>query len=500
MGPSGYSSGLAPLRQLPIMSATRTVGRYELHDEFASGGMASVHLGRLLGAAGFVKVVAIKRLHAQFADDVDLVSRLLEEARLSERIRHPNVVATLDVVAEERELLLVMEYVHGETLARLARAAREAGATCPPEIVARIGHDVLSGLAAAHGARGADGQPLTIVHRDISPQNILVGADGVTRLLDFGIAKAMGSIGHTREGHLKGKVPYMAPELLRYEPATPVTDLWAVGVVLWELRCGRRLFRADTEMEAMGRVIMGTIPDPGSLAEGVSPVDDVILKALNRDEVARFQDAASMAEELERAVRLATPAEVAAWVETLAGPALREKQERVRAVEQARSLVPASDATPVAHTRDREPESATPRRGALVAIFALATLVAGGAWFSMRQRPVPSVAEPVAPSLSAAVPSAAPSSATPQTAGEGGELDASAASESDASAVAAFGVDAGKSVVVRGGGRRGAARGDAGPAISTSATPVPATTPDCDPPYSVDAMGRKRFKLECVGK
>src|SRR5678809_682194 len=232
----------------------RTIGRYELHAQLASGGMASVYLGRLIGAAGFAKCVAIKRLHPHLAEDPDFVTAILEEARLAERVKHPNVVATIDVVAEAEGLLLVMEYVHGQTLARLLRSANEAKLPCPPAIAARMLHDVLLGLHAAHNAVDATGRPLCIIHRDVSPQNVIVGADGVTRLVDFGVAKAFGSIGHTREGHLKGKVPYMAPEILRFEQPSPQTDIWAAAVVLWETRCARRLFKGESEIQLWGAV------------------------------------------------------------------------------------------------------------------------------------------------------------------------------------------------------------------------------------------------------
>src|SRR5262245_51026591 len=168
------------------------IGRYALHGELASGGMATVHLGRLLGPVGFSRTVAIKRLHAQYAQDPEFVSMFLDEARLAARIRHPNVVPTLDVVATSGELFLVMEYVPGESLSRLARAARDRMERMPPRIVSAIMSGVLHGLHAAHEAKSERGEPLGIVHRDVSPQNVLVGTDGVARVLDFGVAKAAG--------------------------------------------------------------------------------------------------------------------------------------------------------------------------------------------------------------------------------------------------------------------------------------------------------------------
>src|SRR5262249_34859545 len=166
------------------------LGRYALFGEIASGGMATVHLGRLLGPVGFSRPVAIKRLHPQFARDEAARAMFIDEARLASRVRHPNVVPTLDVVTDGDQLLLVMEYVDGESLARGGRRTRPAGHKVPLPITLAIVSNVLRGLDAAHEAASETGEPLEIVHRDVSPQNVLVGSDGVARVLDFGIARA----------------------------------------------------------------------------------------------------------------------------------------------------------------------------------------------------------------------------------------------------------------------------------------------------------------------
>src|SRR5450432_3116813 len=184
----------------------RVIGRYALYGKLAAGGMATVHFGRLLGPAGFSRTVAIKRLHPQFAKDPEFVAMFLDEARLAARIHHPNVIATLDVVALEGELFLVLEYVQGESFASLLRAARDRRTPVPLPVVSAVMTGVLHGLHAAHEAKNERGEPLRLVHRDVSPHNVLVGADGVPRVLDFGIAKAAGRLQTTREGHLKGKL------------------------------------------------------------------------------------------------------------------------------------------------------------------------------------------------------------------------------------------------------------------------------------------------------
>lgn len=209
-------------------------GRYALYGPIASGGMAAIHFGRLVGTGGFARTVAIKRLRGEFLDTPEVITALLDEARLASRIRHPNVVSILDMVAGEEEVFLVMDYVVGETLAKLLTAAHSASERPTPRIATAILTGVLFGLHAAHDATDERGEPLGIVHRDVSPQNVLVGADGLARLLDFGIAKGKGRLQTTRAGQLKGKVSYMAPEQILGEEPDRRSDVYAAAVVLWE--------------------------------------------------------------------------------------------------------------------------------------------------------------------------------------------------------------------------------------------------------------------------
>ncbi|MDB4997938.1 MAG: protein kinase [Myxococcaceae bacterium] len=294
--------------------------------------MATVHLGRLLGPVGFSRTVAIKRLHAQFAKDQDFVSMFLDEARLAGRIQHPNVVQTLDVVANDQELFLVMEYLQGESLSRLWKAALlgDTGGM-PPTIVSAILGGTLHGLHAVHEARDERGAPLGIVHRDISPQNILVGVDGVPRVLDFGVAKAAGRIQQTREGQLKGKLPYMAPEQLTGGAnVTRQTDIYSAAVVLWECLTGQRLFDGENEARIFGRVLDGYVPPPSQFRPGLPPsLDGVVLRGLDRDPSRRFSTAREMALALDACVRAASSTEVGSWVEHLASAALNKRAQQV---------------------------------------------------------------------------------------------------------------------------------------------------------------------------
>ncbi len=312
------------------------VGRYTLYDALASGGMATVHLGRLVGEGGFSRTVAIKRLHPQFARDAAFVSMFMDEARLAGRIRHPNVVPVVDVVASNGELLLVMEYVHGETLSRVLRALVAHDERVPPPIAAAIMCDVLEGLHAAHEARDEKGEPLGIVHRDVSPQNIIVGADGVARVLDFGIAKAVGNLQETREGQLKGKLSYMAPEQLDQD-ATRSTDVFAASIVFWEMLTCKRLFHATTEAQVVMKILAAKVEAPSKVAPIADAWDAIVLRGLAADPKARFASAREMSAAVAKCAPKAEPSEVAEWLASHAHDALAARAAVVSNVESAPS-------------------------------------------------------------------------------------------------------------------------------------------------------------------
>ncbi|WP_437640637.1 serine/threonine-protein kinase [Sorangium sp. So ce854] len=320
----------------------RTLDRYTLHGVIASGGMASVHFGRLVGAHGFARTVAIKRLHPQFARDPEFSSMLLDEARLAVRIRHPNVVATLDSVQADGELFLVMEYIAGEALSSLLREASAQGGRVPQPVVSAIVAGALAGLHAAHEATAEDGAPLQIVHRDVSPQNILVGEDGIARVLDFGIARAAVRSQVSRVGQLKGKLSYMAPEQLRGAPLTRRADIYAASVVLWEALTGRRLFTGECDAEIFGRILEGVVQPPSAFGDVPRALDEVVLRGLQRDPERRFATALEMAAALEEALPPASPRAVGAWVEATAGPLLEARAKSLAEIEASqRSPAPA---------------------------------------------------------------------------------------------------------------------------------------------------------------
>jgi serine/threonine-protein kinase len=317
----------------------RVIGRYALYGKLASGGMATVHFGRLLGPAGFSRTVAIKRLHPQFAKDPEFVAMFLDEARLAARIQHPNVVATVDVVALQEELFLVMDYIRGESFSRLMRASRKREIDVSLAVVASIICGMLHGLHAAHEARDERGQPLAVVHRDVSPQNVLIGADGIARVLDFGVAKAAARIQITRDGQMKGKLSYMAPEQLQGKVVDRRTDVFAAGIVLWEALTGRRLFDAEDTSEMLRMIVSEEIPPPSAVVPSISrSIDEIVMRALSRDVTTRYQTAREFAIALEEAVPIASPREVGEWVEQVAGDTLLHREQAVAEIEAVSSV------------------------------------------------------------------------------------------------------------------------------------------------------------------
>jgi serine/threonine protein kinase len=312
------------------------LGRYALFDEIARGGMATVHLARLRGPVGFSKTVAIKRMHEQVARDHHFVAMFLDEARLAGRIQHPNVVTVFDVIAEKGEAYLVMEYVDGAPLSNLLRTSATLGERVDPTLAVHILRDALYGLHAAHEATDEKGAPLEIVHRDVSPQNILVGADGVARVLDFGIAKAVGRLQDTDSGQIKGKVAYMAPEQLTGHSVDRRADVFAAGVVLWEALAGRRLFAASSSAETMYRVLENPVPPLSDcVADLPKTLVDAVVAATAKEPSKRFASALDFARELERSVNLIPNHVVGHWVRDTAGPSLEARRARVRAIEAA---------------------------------------------------------------------------------------------------------------------------------------------------------------------
>ncbi|MET0285680.1 MAG: serine/threonine-protein kinase [Polyangiales bacterium] len=420
--------------------------RYEVLGLLASGGMASVLYGRLRGPAGFQREVAIKRLHPHFAREPEFLQMFIDEAHICARLSHANIVSAFDVIETPPDLCLVMEYVPGAGLDVLLHASRARGTAVPLRIAGALLTNVLHGLHSAHEARDEQGT-LGIVHRDVSPSNVLVGEDGVGRVLDFGIARARSKLRTTPGNELKGKFSYMAPELLRGEEFDRRLDVYAVAVVLWEALAGRALYGGQPSAAIMRQVLEGEVTPPSRHRTDVSAaLDHVVLRGLARDPAQRFASAREFATALERECGVASQHEVSEWMHGLVGELLARRASELRRLQRERPHEPSTwvgereetqrrsapeltqtlAEAPLELTIAESPSLPPPprRRAPLVAMLVLSLLAIAGLVFARVQR-VPAKthaaapAAPVAPTPRAPVaepvraPLAAPAQALP---------------------------------------------------------------------------------------
>ena len=392
----------------------RRLGRYELCAEMARGGMASVFLGRAHGLAGFEKLVAIKTIHPRYARERGFVEMFLDEARIASRITHPNVCSVFDVGDDGGVYFIAMDYLHGESLASTMRALAGRIDLVGPRwhaLACAIAAEAAEGLHAAHELRDASGERLHVVHRDVSPQNVFIGYDGTVRVVDFGIARAVGRLHKTLSGVVKGKVAYMAPEQLRSEEVDRRADVWALGVVLWEMLTCERLFRRDSEGKQIRAVLEDAIPPPSSRGAGSAALDAIVLRALARSREDRWQTTRDLGRELRKYLasqgEYVSSAEIGEQMELLFREQRRNKEaliERTR-----RGVV---EGAPDTERMDRPPADA------------VATEVSGprpstrpddrSGRTTEREYPAMSAPPPLDPSRAAApAPAPAPSPATP---------------------------------------------------------------------------------------
>jgi len=283
------------LKDLPP-GERRQFGRYTLLHRFASGGMADIFLGRLVGSDGFQKIVAIKLVRRDLGANPEFIKMLVDEARLVSRISHPNVVNVYELGRVEGTHFIAMEYVEGESVGSLLRRVRP-----PLTYVARVVADAAAGLHAAHELRGRDGQLFNVIHRDVSPGNILISYQGATKVSDFGIARARGRLQETNAGMFKGKFSYTAPEVILEKPVDRRADVFSLGIVLYEMATRKRLFKAKNPAETVRRVLSGSIAPPSTLLPDFpKPLEEIILHCLKREPASRFQTAQELQLGLER--------------------------------------------------------------------------------------------------------------------------------------------------------------------------------------------------------
>ncbi|HEY5947622.1 MAG TPA: serine/threonine-protein kinase [Kofleriaceae bacterium] len=348
-----------------------TVGRYHLHRQIARGGMARIHIARSVGSEGFERLVAAKRLDPQLATDAELVDMFLAEARIASKIHHRNVVPVLDVVTIDGEVIMVQELVHGAPLHKLFGRAQLSNTRIPIEIAVSIAAQVLSGLQAAHDAVDETGMPLNIVHRDVSPQNVMIATDGTARLLDFGIAKSAAAAYVTQSGTFKGKLAYSSPEQLEGELVTCQTDVYALGIVLWELLVGDRMHAGQTEARVFAtKAGKDPMPITQALAGQRREISDVVWRqlqtlepivqrALARNLEERYASAAEMERALVAAIDPAPLIEVAAWLRLLAQDMIDQTDQVIAAEEASWRHAKGSGTLPTVLPRGTEPRRAS---------------------------------------------------------------------------------------------------------------------------------------------
>ncbi len=298
-----------------------TFGRYQLVRKLATGGMGQVFLARQKGPVGFEKLVVVKRILPHLTEEDEFIQMFFDEARIAALLNHPNIAQIYDLGEVDGTYFIAMEYVHGESLRAVSQRAAERGGM-PLGLKCRVIADAAAALDYAHKAKSPSGQPLSLIHRDVSPQNILVGFNGGVKLIDFGVAKAHGKISQTMTGAIKGKYAYMSPEQARGEELDSRSDVFGLGIVFYELLTHSRLFKRDSETATLRAVVGAKVPPPSTVVKGIPrSLDAIVLKALEKGRKQRYQSAAEMQMALEDFIvrqRLpATTAHLAAFMQEL---------------------------------------------------------------------------------------------------------------------------------------------------------------------------------------
>jgi serine/threonine protein kinase len=406
------------------VNATERFGNYVLLKKIGRGGMAELFLARQVGVAGFERVLAIKRILPHLTEDPEFVEMFVNEAKIAAQITHPNVVQIYDFGTVTGTYYIAMEYVMGKSLAAVLSTGKERGQWIPPHQAVQITARIASGLDHAHRGQTMSGEPLGIIHRDISPQNILLGYNGDIKLVDFGIAKAASSSTHTQTGMIKGKLAYLSPEQAWGKPVDHRADVFSLGIVLHEMLTGQRLFKAENEIATLERVRTATVPPPSSLNPLVAKdLDPIVLKALTQHPDDRYPTAQAFQDALDGHLLTLGPPPTGRDLATyLHGLFERDLQADNTDFKQATSItlrgVTATTALPKAKTptpqfRPSAPPPPPPqRRGRIVAVGlagALLAVAAGaGAWWFTQGR-----TEPAAPQTVSVEPAAALSTPAP---------------------------------------------------------------------------------------
>jgi eukaryotic-like serine/threonine-protein kinase len=311
------------------------LGKYELVTKLATGGMAELFLAREVGLAGLERLVVIKRILPHLADDPSFIEMFLREARIIARLNHPNVVQIFELGEEQGSYYIAMEYIHGSTVREMQVLAERKKRTLPVEVIVSIVDQACRGLHAAHELRDLEGNQLELIHRDVSPHNLMCTTEGYIKVLDFGVAKAAQGVEATNSGHLKGKFAYMSPEQCQGQDLDRRADIFSLGVVLWEALADRRLFKREKDLDMM-RAVVQEEAEPPSLFNTAIPaaIDEVVLTALEKNREARFDSAETMRQALIEAARQSGlfygEDRLAAFLSEVAGEELAERRATMR--------------------------------------------------------------------------------------------------------------------------------------------------------------------------
>lgn len=383
-------------------------GRYVLLDRIGEGGMAEVFRAIMPGAEGFQRTFVIKKILGRLSQSASFVEMFVREARIGALLNHPNIVQVFDFGSVDGHYFLAMEYVRGRDVLAIIRRLRDMKLQFPVAIAAHIAHEVATCLNYAHALTGPDGRSLGIVHRDVSPSNVMCLREGGVKLLDFGIASAVSEsvVEQTEQGTFKGKLAYIAPERLRNEPLDGRSDLYSLGVMAWEMLTRRRLFRGNSEAETFRNVLEMQIPPPSELRPDIPPsLDAIVLRMLERDRDKRYKTGKEVAEELEDVLRECDfrPKLLPALLVELFGSGAHSSQVALSCVTPDLLADPSSTGTgslSVTPIVRRRPRWHWWTAGGVVAVLVIVALVAFGG-----HRATPKVATSPAPAMVPAAPS-----------------------------------------------------------------------------------------------
>jgi len=279
-------------------------GRYELLRKIATGGMGQVYLARQKGPVGFEKLMVVKRVLPHLAEEEEFIEMFFDEARIAAHLNHPNIAQIFDLGEVDGTYYIAMEYVNGESLRQVVNRGRTQRMPLPLGLKCRVIADSAAGLHSAHQARSPSGKFLGFIHRDVSPQNILIGFNGCVKLIDFGVAKAANKVSNTVTGAIKGKYAYMSPEQARGQDLDHRSDVFGLGTILSELLTEQRLFKRENENATLKAVISNKPPPPSSMVAQLPPaIDGIVLKALEKKAEERYQSAQELQEQLEEFLR-----------------------------------------------------------------------------------------------------------------------------------------------------------------------------------------------------